>query len=359
MTWRLFLYVDLEKNSIIWYIINDLLLKKSIMALKQDLQTETKTKIKTSQVVATLLVVILGVGAMYGMYIFGTTTVEKTAQPEESSSLASEADPVGREKANCWEADQGDYYVKGFNKNPDEWLDFTLGYDYCVTYSVKTLVEYTCSGSESYDCPYGCFNGRCTEENETCPAGRYCYNLHSRALLDEDCTWSNFETKDEPWLCQDGEFIENEEQPTYWDLDGGNYDVYGFVYNVPENYPTHRDYCVTYGISGRGLVEYLAGGGRGRYDCPYGCFNGRCTEEDETCPAGWYCYNLRSRALLDEDCTWSNFDRIDEPAYCLAGEVINTCGNGDCEWYESIFSCKEDCASVEPVDWSNARPMEK
>jgi len=331
------------------------------MSPKQDLQTETKTKIKTSQVVATLLIIFLGAGAMYGMYFFGTTTVEKTVQPKEGSSSASEIDLVSKERTNCWEADQRDYYVYAMNINPDDPWDFTLGYDYCVTYSEKTLVEYTCSGSESYDCPYGCFNGRCTEENETCPAGLYCYNLHSRALLDEDCTWSNFESRDDTWLCQDGEFIEDVSPPTYWDLDGRNYNVFGFVYNVPENYPMRYDYCVPYAYNRDVLVEYSSSGGSESYDCPYGCFNGRCTEENETCSAGWYCYNLHSRAYVDEGCNWSYFDfeRIDEPSICLAGEVVNTCGNGDCEWYESIYSCKEDCASVEPVDWSNARPMEK
>lgn len=251
----------------------------------------------------------------------------------------------------CWEPDQGDYYVAGHNQEPGSQWDFSLGYDYCTTYEEKSLVEYTCTSNKSYECPYGCFNGRCTEEDETCPAGWYCYNLHSRAYLDSDCTWGNFEVKNESWLCQDGEFIDISatEPPDYWDVDGRNYNKYDFVYNVSENTPIRYDYCTVNEPSR--LLEYYGASENENHECPYGCFNGRCTEEDETCPAGWYCSSPHTRAELSSECTWSNYQQCDEPSVCLSGECVNNCGNGVCEWYEDCHSCLVDCGpcTTEPA----------
>lgn len=58
--------------------------------------------------------------------------------------------------------------------------------------------------------------------------------------------------------------------------------------------------------------------------CQYGCYAGRCTEANETCPEGWYCLSPASRAYLSNNCHWSNAENVpndDMVNYrCISGE---------------------------------------
>ena len=106
----------------------------------------------------------------------------------------------------CIESDGGtDYDNQGLTLYQN-----TSREDYCVMYSPKTLVEYSCDGnlirSESYDCPNGCFGGECAPSNVACIARDYCYNNGSRAHVSSDCIWSDFEECS--GACDDGECIE-------------------------------------------------------------------------------------------------------------------------------------------------------
>jgi len=116
------------------------------------------------------------------------------------------------EEKKCTDSDGGkNYFVRGII----EGSRLTTGekpIDYCVAYSAKTLVEYRCENgglmSESYVCPYGCFNGRCTNRNEICSVGYYCYNNYSYAYVNSSCSWSRFTVCLSGMSCRNGACVE-------------------------------------------------------------------------------------------------------------------------------------------------------
>lgn len=260
----------------------------------------------------------------------------------------------------CWEPDAGDHYVKGINGQPEvPWAHVDLGFDHCVKTELSTLYEARCGTYELVDCPYGCFNGRCVGFNETCQEGWYCDGPYARSYLSSNCTWINYQNStNSSTICSNGQWEYVDPLPRYWDLDDKDLGVFDYVYDFVDDEPERYDYCVGYSDQDR-IVEYYATTSGGSpsswsYSCENGCFNGRCTEVNETCPAGWYCYNFNTRYHVDENCHTDDFewgsnpnDDISETVMCSGGEFVNTCGDGYCmEFYEEdCGSCPLDCGT--------------
>jgi|TARA_B100002003_G_C14078047_1_gene518603 hypothetical protein len=130
-------------------------------------------------------------------------------------------------KGNCYDSDDGnDYYVKGtvsgtgFKKG--ELYNYSNN-DVCHG-DTETLVEYSCEGSHYYTCPYGCKDGACMNEKDSCDGCKVediCYQIGHRKESNfcsdnkefipqiEDATSceNNFECKSN--LCIDSECIES------------------------------------------------------------------------------------------------------------------------------------------------------
>ena len=81
---------------------------------------------------------------------------------------------------------------------------------------------------------------------------------------------------------------------------------------------------------------------RSALHCPGGCLNNRCLPcpQDAQCPPGSRCEPSSGQCIADHDCTGG------ECTYHCQQHCA-TCGNGQCEPFETAATCPEDCACTD------------
>lgn len=194
------------------------------MRAKTKSKAKTKTKSKISQLVEVRTKVVLGIMLISAYMVTASlaalpfaginkgtpvnSMITKLKVTESTKGSKSSADDS---LARYWESDGGDPYRAGYivDKSTGE----KSAYDYCTDYSNEgdSLVEATLLGnyitSRVVSCDEGCYNGRCVMEYEVCPKQYECINQNSRALINNDCYWSDYEVRDSmEWVCSEGDF---------------------------------------------------------------------------------------------------------------------------------------------------------
>ena len=223
----------------------------------------------------------------------------------------------------CMDSDGGNnYYTKGTVKTEASGFCPNGCTDYCEGVAV---VEYSCNGAFSFTCPYGCSNGTCIQQpsNQTCtdsdgglnyyvkgtatgtwaatPEGPvaaqtdFCYNstlLQEISCVNADPTNPNSHIGigqsgyDCPYGCSDGACIQQTQTCT--DSDGGkNYYVKGTTAGLNINNQTEISYDKCWDIDGQTLLEYYCDGNKIGWEsslkCDYGCSQGACLSSVPIC----------------------------------------------------------------------------
>lgn len=297
-------------------------------------------------------------------------------QKSEISQGEEVTEQVISEPNYCMDSDNGvDYYTAGFvDINPviigDE------AYDYCDN---GNLIEYYCSGNERisdfYQCNQGCDKGACKEEGEKQPIlpefekNKTCtdsdngknYNLKGSVVEYEDSLLLRTETdycKDNQTLvevyCSEGSLTSEEynclngneckdgicaiiipsaipqPQPptpipsTCSDSDGGiDYNVAGT--SIDSSFPSgFRDYCVENTLFEYYCADFGAEGYKTevqQYVCPYGCYNGicsECIEGQEVCVNSETIKSCKDGKGVFESCAG-------KCSGCICSSILNKC----------------------------------
>ena len=217
---------------------------------------------------------------------------------------------------SCTDTDGGEkYYEKGSitGSMPEGFISE----DKCIVPEGR-LREVVCidnyGSAKLYDCPHGCENGKCIQENTECmdtdegldynvkgtvtdSSGKYtdkCIDTREGPMLVE-YTCKDNAVKGEQHLCsgtcQDGECVQ--ENTKCMDTDEGlNYNVKGEISgDMPEGFIS-EDKCIVPEGRLREVVCIDNYGSAKLYDCPHGCENGKCIskkitqclDDDNYCP---------------------------------------------------------------------------
>lgn len=114
--------------------------------------------------------------------------------------------PLPSWNATCVDSDNG--FIPGMTGSVRTIFSDNTYTDFCLAYSPRTLIEYSCIGGQSTAqravCENGCFNGHCVSSDEVCTDGWYCYNDYSRAHVSTNCLWSNFSRCTLGQICSQG-----------------------------------------------------------------------------------------------------------------------------------------------------------
>jgi len=194
------------------------------------MKKKTKVKSKVTQLVEVRTKIVLGIMLVSAYMVTAslaalpfaginkevpTKSVVNKIRVSESTKLAvNSEDNWSTSTMRYWESDNGDPYIAGYIL--DRHTETKDGYDYCSEYADggDTLVENSMSGewgaNRIVTCEEGCYNGRCVYEYEVCPEQYECTGVASRALINHDCYWTDFEARESSdWLCLGGEFYYN------------------------------------------------------------------------------------------------------------------------------------------------------
>ncbi len=190
------------------------------------MKRKTKIKSKITQLVEVRTKIVLGIMLVSAYMVTASFAAlpfkginqnnkinytTKNVQVVEKKTMPNYDDWGINELPRYWESDNGDTYVAGYIL--DRQNNTKDSYDYCSDYDNEGtfLVENSISGdwgmTRIVECEDGCYNGRCVYEYEVCPEQYECVGEASRALINNDCFWSDYETKDSNnWTCAGGEF---------------------------------------------------------------------------------------------------------------------------------------------------------